>query len=205
MPMPLKALQEYADCWTIGILATLFSRGRKMELIYKNDQIKATIRRLINDYSDICFAVAWASKGNVIYDLLRNKHSSVVFGVIGTHFYQTHPDVLDTFCASDSVRFVLQPEGVFHPKLYLFRSESRWAVFMGSANLTTAAFSINSEAMLLIEGTTQGSENLPGEVETLIRQYWNSAEIINKREVSLGWSGRNAGRNFLLGIDSVTS
>ncbi|MBK5931294.1 hypothetical protein [Halochromatium salexigens] len=56
-----QSLQEYADCWTIGILATLFSRGRKMELIYKNDQIKATLRRLINDYSDICFAVAWIS------------------------------------------------------------------------------------------------------------------------------------------------
>ena len=35
-----------------------------------------------------------------------------------THFYQTHPDVLNAFIGSDTVKINHQPHGVFHPKAY---------------------------------------------------------------------------------------
>lgn len=173
-----------------------------MELIYTNEKIEAALGRLIRNYSEIHFAVAWASSGNLIYELLCNNCSAIKQGVIGTHFYQTHPDVLDQFCCSESVRFVLQPGGVFHPKLYLFRDKERWAVLIGSANLTTAAFKANSETMLLVEGTMDGSESLPDEVEELIERYWRTAETINDQEAKIYrvvWNHKQSSLNRICG------
>ena len=88
--------------------------------------------------------------------------------VIGAHFYQTHPDVLDVFQGKANVRIVLQPSGVFHPKLYLFRSDDRGEPLIGSANLTSGALSTNSEAMLLIGGSASDSASVLDEIRSLI-------------------------------------
>lgn len=173
-----------------------------MVLIHENKKIEVTLRRLIKSYADIYFAVAWASSGNSIYKLLCNNNLSIRQGVIGTHFYQTHPDVLDQFRCSESVRFVMQPEGIFHPKLYLFRAKERWAVLIGSANLTTAALKVNSETMLLVEGTINDSEILPYEIEDIIRNYWCAAKTIDDRDAKsyrVVWSQKQSALRRLCG------
>ncbi len=154
-----------------------------MKLIASNKELVRTLSRLIESHSEVTFAVAWAS-GNSVFDLLKEHSSRITRAIIGTHFYQTHPDVLDTFQGKVNVRFVLQPSGVFHPKLYLFRSDSRWEALIGSANLTSGALSTNSEAMLLFGGSGEDPTTLKDEIIVLIDRYWRMAKPIEKSEVA---------------------
>jgi len=68
-----------------------------LKLIANRKTLVRTLSRLIENHSEAAFAVAWASSGNQVSDLLKENSSRIIRAVIGTHFYQTHPDVLDTF------------------------------------------------------------------------------------------------------------
>lgn len=155
-----------------------------MKLISSNKKLVQTLSRLIENHSEATFAVAWASSGNSVFDLLQEHFSRITRAIIGTHFYQTHPDVLDTFQGKANVRFVLQPNGVFHPKLYLFHSDDQWEALIGSANLTSGALSTNSESMLLFGGSEEGSTTLRDEIVSLIDRYWQMAKPIKKSEAA---------------------
>jgi len=155
-----------------------------LKLISSNKKLVQTLSRLIEDHSEASFAVAWASSGNSVFDLIQEHSSRISRAVIGTHFYQTHPDVIDAFQGKSNVRFVLQPNGVFHPKLYLFRSDDQWEALIGSANLTSGALSTNSEAMLLIGSTADGSTSLVDEMVSVIDRYWKIAKPLTKKEAA---------------------
>lgn len=151
-----------------------------MKLITANTELKATLSRLTKKYPNIAFAVAWASAGTEVFDELSKNRNRIRKAVIGTHFYQTHPDVLDAFIESKNVRFILQPKGVFHPKIYIFWNEKHWEVLMGSANLTAGALKTNSEAMALISDSDQSDSSLKIDVINLIDSYWDDARAVGK-------------------------
>lgn len=151
-----------------------------MKLITTNAGLKNNLSRLTKKYPNIAFAVAWASASTEIFKELSANRNRIHKAVIGTHFYQTHPDVLDAFIDSNVVRFILQPKGVFHPKIYIFWNEKNWEVLMGSANLTAGALNINSEAMVLFSDADQSDSSLKNEVIKLIGNYWDDARTVNK-------------------------
>lgn len=155
-----------------------------MKLISSNKKLVRTFSRLIENYSETTFAVAWTSSGNSVFDLLREHSSRITRAIIGTHFYQTHPDVLDIFAEKRNVRFVLQPSGVFHPKLYLFRSGEQWEALIGSANLTTGALSTNSETMLLLGGARKDPTNVRDEIVETIDCYWQMGRSITNSDTA---------------------
>lgn len=157
-----------------------------MKLISTNKDLEETLSRLIDSYHNIAFAVAWASADTYVFKLLINNKYRIRKSVIGIHFYQTHPDVLDAFLNSKSVRFLLQPTGVFHPKIYLFWSEDplNWEALVGSANLTAGALNINSEVVLLVSSSDEGSKPLFKKMKLLIEKYWAAAEQINRDRAS---------------------
>ena len=107
---PAVRANEYMMC-------SLHSECRPVKLISTNTALKSNLLRLISSYDHISFGTAWASAGTDVFTKLVKAKSKIATGVIGTHFYQTHPDVLDEFVESNQVRFVLQPQGVFHPKV----------------------------------------------------------------------------------------
>lgn len=84
-----------------------------MKLISTNAALKSNLLRLIKKYDHISFGTAWASAGTDVFAELKKAKAKITTGVIGIHFYQTDPDVLDEFVDSSQVRFALQPEGVF--------------------------------------------------------------------------------------------
>ena len=129
------------------------------------------------------FAVAWASV-NSIFDKLQAKPSLIKNGVIGTHFYQTHPDVLDAFIDSTNVRFILTPTGVFHPKIYIFWQSNSWEALVGSANLTFAALNANTEAVLHVTNADSGADQLKAQLLSAIETYWRDAEPSNHESAS---------------------
>lgn len=146
-----------------------------MKLLTGGPSLDTTLATLADKYDHITFAVAWASAGTLAYKALLRHRSKIQQAVIGTHFYQTHPNVLDDFIGSKHVRFVMQPKGVFHPKAYLFWDADSWELLLGSANLTGGGMGDNEELMLHL--TSQSAPlTVRNEVQEKIQHYWEHAE-----------------------------
>lgn len=150
-----------------------------MQLLSTASSFKRHLARLIQSYPNIAFGVAWASASTKPFELLMKHKDKVKVGVIGTHFYQTHPDVLDCFVESKKVKFALQPKGVFHPKLYVFWGQGRWEAIVGSANFTAGAMGENTELSTLL--THEDGEHLQ-ELLQLIEGYSVEAKVITADE-----------------------
>ncbi|MFK0378598.1 hypothetical protein [Pandoraea sp. NPDC090278] len=99
---------------------------------------------------NVWIAVAWATESEVFSELLRqeNKLRCVV---IGTHGSLTAPTCIRRLANSNSVHFRSAKGALFHPKLYLFEHDNRYAAIVGSHNMTRGAFEKNVELSTLSE------------------------------------------------------
>lgn len=151
-----------------------------MLLITTPNNFLKTFLKLINQYDHLYISVAWASVNNPVSDhLIQNKHK-ITKAVIGTHFYQTHPDFMREFIQSKNVQFILNPEGIFHPKAYFFVNDnSEWECLIGSANLTNNALANNSEIMVHISNKDQDSNFIYDSFMKILTEYWNSSEPLS--------------------------
>lgn len=152
-----------------------------MKVISTSADLSKQLKRLIKKYPCIAIATAWASADTAVFNALVQHEGQIVRTVIGTHFYQTHPNVLDRFVDSIKVKFILQPDGVFHPKVYLFWSPEAWEVIIGSPNLTVGALSKNSELSILIT-SNDGHPELKQEIAAVIKGYWDEASTVSQAE-----------------------
>lgn len=154
-----------------------------MRLIASGSALGKTIIRLLNKHEKMAFAVAWASADTDVFEQIKINRKKIVYAAIGTHFYQTHPNVLESFVGSKKVKFVLQPQGVFHPKVYLFWSKGIWDILIGSANLTASAMNNNSELMIHIP--SNGDEStLDSETLDQIKEFWHMGEVVTDESVA---------------------
>ena len=145
-----------------------------MKVIADHEDLTSEFERLIKEYPEMSCAVAWASVGFPAFDTLIASRDKIRRSTIGTHFYQTHPDILDHLCDHPHVRFVLRPDGVFHPKLYLFwNKKSDWTAIIGSPNFTRGAFELNSEIAVLITVADEGAPDALTTIQSsfLVRQH----------------------------------
>lgn len=156
-------------------------KGRTMKLVSTNAELSKQLIRLIKRYPNSAVATAWASSETEVLRTLVRHEDRIVQAVIGTHFYQTHPDVLDQFVGSPRVKFILQPQGVFHPKVYLFWSSQAWEVIIGSPNLTAGALTKNAELSILVN-SNDGQPTLRQEVADVIQGYWSKASTVTQTE-----------------------
>ena len=131
-----------------------------MKFLRNNREIQTELKKCIRTAESFRWSVAWASVGFPLFDmLLENRHKIHQLSV-GIHFYQTHPDFIASFMDHDAVRFVMNPSGVFHPKLYYFKfPDGRWKCITGSANFTHSAFSSNSEVACLFDSSDLDSSD----------------------------------------------
>ena len=118
------------------------------------------------------WAVAWATPNQLVEEIFQHR-SKLHRLVVGTHLYQTHPEVLQRFSSEPNVR-VMPPVGdLFHPKLYLFRKGDIVQAVIGSHNLTQSAMNRNIEASVLIEGLRH--DDTLKELSQFIQTAWSSA------------------------------
>lgn len=94
-------------------------------------------------------ATAWATEGPGLDALERAvKRQKVrvraLVGIAGGH---TTPDALKRLCKLGKVRLV-EGNGLFHVKLYLFRRANTSSAWIGSANFTGPGFEKNEEVLL---------------------------------------------------------
>lgn len=148
-----------------------------MRLIKGGSSLDSRLQRFTAEHDKMAFAVAWASPGSEAYSAISNDRNKIQKAVIGTHFYQTHPDILDDFVDFKRCHFILQPQGVFHPKVFLFWSESTWDLLIGSANLTNGALTKNTELLLHVS-SKDSDEKLRFQTERIISEYWNKGEVV---------------------------
>jgi HKD family nuclease len=157
-----------------------------MKLITTAHELENDFRRLTRKYATFYWATAWASSTSTLFqDLLTNKRK-IKKVVVGIHFYQTHPDFIQAFLNDKKVHFIQQPEGTFHPKLYLFTddSEQQWELIIGSANFTNEAFSKNTEASLLLSNKDNNSKEIFKNAKMLVEDSFNQGKTFNKSDLN---------------------
>lgn len=108
--------------------------------------------RLTDAAQQIWIATAWASDATPMSRALARVRSRIAALAVGLDFHQTDPDFLDRFRAHARVREV--EDGTFHPKVYVFRTGSKFDAIVGSANLTRGGFGPNLELDVHLHGVT---------------------------------------------------
>ena len=148
-----------------------------MQLITRNASLERNLLRCSRRYDNIAFATAWASADTSVFKSLLGRRHTIRQAVIGIHFYQTHPDVLDEFVRHNTVRFMPVPSGIFSPKGFrLLECSGMLRDLVGSANLTKGALGSNSEAVVLASHADAGCSSLKDDLRALIDGYWHDAE-----------------------------
>ncbi|MNQ86885.1 hypothetical protein D3C85_1020900 [compost metagenome] len=97
--------------------------------------------------------------------------------VVGTHMFQTQPEVLERAAALAAAAVVPPTGDLFHPKIYLFRNGQRIRCVVGSPNLTKAAMSRNVEASVLLDGSLDDAALV--ELSRFVAEAWKGAEDIS--------------------------
>lgn len=155
-----------------------------MQILKSAAQIDSTLRRLARKHERYSWAVAWASVGFPAHGLLVQKGQRIHRLVVGTHFFQTHPDFIEQFNSHPRARFVLNTSGVFHPKVYLFESGREWAAIVGSANFTAGALSKNAEVAVLVSSEDDGAADALRALRGQIDEYWDTGRKLDANEVA---------------------
>lgn len=139
-------------------------------------QTQATLVALVEGCDSMQWAVAWATE-NAVFEAAMKYSSKFEHFVVGTHMFQTQPEVLERAAALEAAAVVPPTGDLFHPKVYLFRKGCRIRCVVGSPNLTNAAMSQNVEASVLLDGSSD--EAALAELSRFVAEAWKGAEDIS--------------------------
>lgn len=148
-----------------------------MRFISNPEDINSAVTKLIKESNEIYIATAWASDSFESYEALINNQHKIMKLIIGTHFYQTHPNVLRDFKDHSSVRFVLNTNEIFHPKIYIFKSNNKYDCLIGSSNFTRGGFIRNYEIMVHLTNDVIPIAEIQ-QLLTKFNDYWNISQPI---------------------------
>lgn len=174
-----------------------------MKIITTHQKLEKEFLRLLDKYSNYYWSTAWASsKSKPFLKLIKNKERIKQI-VVGIHFYQTHPNFIETFLNVKSVKFIKQPQGTFHPKLFLFyNSSTDWEIILGSANFTNAAFTVNTEVSTIISPKDLNASEILEKTMTFIEKLWKNAKYFDQTELDnykIIWKNLKSKRDSLSG------
>jgi HKD family nuclease len=156
-----------------------------MKLLTTAAGINEELLRLIKVCSSCYIAVAWASVGFPVFDLLKTVKRKIKRMIVGTHFCQTRPEFIEEFLDDHlKVGFILQSDHLFHPKVYLFdKTEGEWELIVGSPNFSRAATSSNDEIAVLLSNHDDGASDIRERILSAIDGYWRRAKHLNRDEL----------------------
>jgi hypothetical protein len=99
---------------------------------------------------------------------------------------------------------VLNPDGVFHPKVYLFEKPGgEWECVVGSPNFTQSGFGPNDEMAVLVTNKDQGAQDALDGIRTSIDQYWQKASRLDPAKLEAyreTWNRKRLVVEALLGV-----
>lgn len=158
-----------------------------MQYIVNSKTQKKEFSLLCEKYNHYMWAVAWA--GNIdkfkLAQILEENAYKIEKLIVGLHFYQTAPSFIECFMDKKGVRFVMQSDGTFHPKVYLFyNSKKDWSAIVGSSNFTTSGFGDNCEANILLS-SEDGDLTLFEQIKDSISEWWKNAESFDQKKLQV--------------------
>lgn len=157
-----------------------------MELLTTSNEIENKLCLLINSYKNISFASAWASANSRAFETLMKNKNKIYKIVVGIHFYQTNPNFIKEFIDNKKVKFITNPSGIFHPKIYLFsNNKNDWQCLVGSANFTKSAMERNTEIMTCITSSDINSKEIYYKLVSEIENYDKRAIIFTNEDFVL--------------------
>lgn len=175
-----------------------------MQIISDGKQLSDLLCNLVENCEKFSFAVAWATQNNVYSQIYKNRNK-ILQATIGTHFFQTAPQVLQDFLGYKNLHFVFETNGVFHPKVYLFKNKNKWHLIIGSANLTQSAFTINQEAviyMILDEKNEADLETIKS-VKNMLKDMYKQGRTILQSEVNTYTEMQKIHKNKIKSLSSI--
>jgi HKD family nuclease len=156
-----------------------------MKFLRTQKEVEHQIKRLLPTCSRLRWAVAWASHDFPLFHLLQEHRAKIQQATVGIHFYQTHPDFIASFIDLDSVRFVMNPSGVFHPKLYFFEYENGdWECITGSPNFTYGAFSHNTEVAVLFSNNDAGAAAAHSDITKTLDEFLVLGKRLSEKDLA---------------------
>ena len=175
-----------------------------MKLIISSIELQTEFRRLVKQYNNFYWTTAWAGIGSEHFEGLITNKSKIKKIIVGIHFYQTHPDFIQQFMDSKRVQFVIQPQGTFHPKLYLFHnSDTDWEILIGSSNFTKEGFNKNTEANVLVDSKDNNSHDFFKNAFKLVNDSWEISKSFSESDLShyrTIWKNQKPKLNSLSGL-----
>jgi HKD family nuclease len=158
-----------------------------MKFLKTPKDAEAEIKRLIRGCKRLRWAVAWASASPdfSLFQLLKEHEQKIRQMAVGIHFYQTHPNFIAAFLDRDTVHFVMDLSGIFHPKLYLFEhGDGTWDCITGSPNFTKAAFESNAEVAVHFDNHDMGAGTAYSELDSTLNDFFSRGKSVNAEWLS---------------------
>jgi HKD family nuclease len=156
-----------------------------VEFLKSAADMRNEITRLIRTCESFRWAVAWASHDCPIFELLKEQEHKIEQMTVGVHFYQTHPDFIEAFLCNEAVHFVMNPLGIFHPKVYWFGFDGgQWECITGSPNLTNAAFTVNSEAAVHFTDRDVDADSVHKDIDSTLNSFFAGGKRLTEKELT---------------------
>ena len=166
-----------------------------MRLLLSSTATHRELLRAIGKYSRYHWAVAWGGIGFDGFERLGRMTKRISRMVVGTHFYQTHPNFIARFRTLRSARFITNPSGVFHPKVYFFEnSPVDWCCILGSSNFTAGGMEGNDETGILFGSNDHGTPADRTNILRVIDGYWRRAKRMSAKDLDdyrIAWQQRS--------------
>ena len=124
-------------------------------LTNENRQLLNEFRRRVEEADQIDVVTAWATDCEALEALAEANCD--VRAIVGLSNRITVPSALETLRDRGDVKVVDPPSGIFHPKVYIFRSGRKTLGWTGSANFSKGGFSSNYE--LVLETTSSSASS----------------------------------------------
>lgn len=86
-----------------------------MKLIRRTTELTKEFKRLMLNYEQYLWTVAWADFNFELSNLLVSKKTRIKKLCVGLQFFGTHPAFLEKFYSHQGVRFIEQTKGTYHP------------------------------------------------------------------------------------------
>lgn len=158
-----------------------------MRLLTNSEESQDAFATCLEAYGKFYCCVAWAGSPNSfqIGKLLVKNANRIEKAIIGLHFYQTHPDFIETFIDHKGIRFIKETDGVFHDKIYLFVNSSKdWVAMIGSSNLTNGGFVKNTECNVLFSNEDDKGGKMYKSLIDHIEVIWREASSFSSADLN---------------------
>jgi len=148
-----------------------------MQIFTEPARLSTALVDSIRSATRIRGAVAQADVRSKVCEELRRHSAKIEAFVVGLDAEHTDPEFIRSFEGHDAVRYMTPTRGTFHPVVYFFElPDGRTRCFVGSANLTGATFSRNSEVCVQIESEDADAEAVFDRLRGAIDRWWNRAK-----------------------------